>query len=394
MTLMDYVPRDLTPPKESFFLLGARGTGKSTWVEKAYPKSLRVDLLLPEEERKYLARPERIRELAEAAGPHGIVVIDEIQRAPGILPVIHSLIEEETKVLFILTGSSARKLRREIGNLLGGRLLLRYMTPFIASELGPAFSLSKALKVGLIPMIWQAPDPEEKIRNYVGVYLKEEVQAEGLVRQIGNFARFMEIASFSHGGLWNSTEIARESQVKRTTVDNYLHILEDLLLAFILPVFTRRAQRALVGHSKFYYFDTGVFRALRPQGPMDKEQEIEGPALEGLIAQHLRTWVLAQKQTHQFAFWRTQTKLEVDFVIYGPRGFWAIEVKRSIDLQPDDVKGLKAFHEEYPEASCFILYNGKQRIVYRGILCIPITEFCLNLKPEEPILPSSIQVEL
>jgi uncharacterized protein len=381
-----YVPRFLIPPKESFFLLGARGTGKSTWVEKAYPKALRIDLLLPEEERKYVAYPERIREIVEGAGHQGIVIIDEIQRAPGILPVIHSLIEEKLPVLFILTGSSARKLRREIGNLLGGRLLLRYMNPFLASELGPAFSLAKALKVGLIPMVWQAPDPEEKIRNYVGVYLKEEVQAEGLVRQIGDFARFMETASFSHGQLWNSTEISREAQVKRTTVDNYLHILEDLLLAFILPVFTRRAQRALVGHPKFYYFDTGVFRSLRPQGPMDKEKEIEGPALEGLVAQHLRTWVLSQKQSHQFAFWRTQTKLEVDFVIYGPVGFWAIEVKRASDLVPDDIKGLKAFREEYPEATCFVLYNGRQKIMYRGIPCVPITEFLLALKPDSSTL--------
>lgn len=390
---MIYIHRDISPPKESFFLLGARGTGKSTWVERAYPHALRVDLLLPEEERKYIAHPERIREIADAAGPKGTVIIDEIQRARGILPVIHFLIEHGSSVLFILTGSSARKLRREVGNLLGGRLLLRFMNPFLASELGSEFSLSKALKVGMIPMIWQSTDPEEKIRNYVGVYLKEEVQAEGLVRQIGDFARFMETASFSHGQLWNSTEVAREAQVKRTTVDNYLHILEDLLLAFILPVFTRRAQRALATHPKFYYFDTGVFRSLRPQGPMDKEKEIEGPAFEGLVAQHLRTWVLSQKQPHQFAFWRTQTKLEVDFVIYGPRGFWAIEVKRASDVSPDDVKGLKAFREEYPEAHCLILYNGKQRMVYRDILCIPVIEFLQNLKPSDPITQEPISID-
>lgn len=382
---MRYVPRNLIPPKESFFLLGARGTGKSTWLGHTYPHSVRVDLLLPEEERKYTAYPERIREVV-AASPEGVIVIDEIQRAPGILPVIHSLIEEGCRALFILTGSSARKLRREIGNLLGGRLLLRYMLPFFASELGDQFSLSKALKVGLIPMIWQAADPEEKIRNYVGVYLKEEVQAEGIVRQIGDFARFMEVASFSHGQLWKSTDIAREAQVKRTTVDNYLHVLEDLLLAFILPVFTRRAQRALISHPKFYFFDTGVFRSLRPQGPLDKEREIEGPALEGLVAQHLRAWVLSQKQPHQLAFWRTRTQLEVDFIVYGPKGFWAIEVKRSKDVSPADMRGLAAFKEEYPESTCFLLYNGPQRIKYRNILCIPVTEFLLHLQPESPLI--------
>jgi predicted AAA+ superfamily ATPase len=386
---MHYVPRALIPPKTSFFLLGARGTGKSTWLGRNYPTASRIDLLLPEEERKYLAHPERIREVVD--GSSGIVIIDEVQRAPGILPVIHSLIEEGSPVQFILTGSSARKLRKEIGNLLGGRLLMRHMAPFLASELGPQFSLQKALKVGLIPMIWQSPDSEERVRNYVGVYLKEEVQAEGLVRQVGNFARFMETASFSHGQLWNSTDIARECQVKRTTVDNYLHILEDLLLAFILPVFTRRAQRTLISHPKFYYFDTGVFRSLRPQGPMDKEAEIEGPSLEGLVAGHLRTWVLSQKQAHQFAFWRTRTHLEVDFVIYGPQGFWAIEVKRSMNLTPDDVKGLHAFKEEYPEATCLLLFNGQQKILYKGVLCIPIAEFLLNLKIDAPLLPSDAQ---
>lgn len=383
---MKYIPRLIVPPKESFFLLGARGTGKSTWIGHEFPKAVRVDLLIPEEERKYTAYPERIREVVAVAGPNGIVIIDEIQRAPGILPVIHSFIEEQSKVLFILTGSSARKLRREIGNLLGGRLLMRYMPPFLAAELGDQFSLSKALKVGLIPMVWQAAEPEEKVRNYVGIYLKEEVQAEGIVRQIGDFARFMEVASFSHGQLLKTTDIARESQVKRTTVDNYIHILEDLLLAFTLPVFTRRAQRAVIAHSKFYFFDVGIFRALRPQGPLDKEMEIEGPALEGLVAQHLRAWVQSQKESYQFAFWRTRTQLEVDFIVYGPSGFWAIEVKRGQDVSPADIKGLSAFKEEYPEATCILLYSGKQKIIYKNILCIPISEFLVNLRPQSKLL--------
>lgn len=383
---MIYIPRLLIPPKESFFLLGARGTGKSTWIGHEFPKAIRVDLLIPEEERKYVAYPERIREVAAMAEPSGIVIVDEVQRAPGILPVIHSLIQEQSKILFILTGSSARKLRREIGNLLGGRLLMRYMPPFLAAELGNQFSLSKALKVGLIPMIWQAAEPEEKIRNYVGVYLKEEVQAEGIVRQVGDFARFMEVASFSHGQLLKTTDIARESQVKRTTVDNYIHILEDLLLAFTLPVFTRRAQRAVIAHSKFYFFDVGVFRSLRPQGPLDKEMEIEGPALEGLVAQHLKAWVQSQKEPYQLAFWRTRTQLEVDFIVYGPSGFWAIEVKRGQDVSPADIKGLLAFKEEYPEATCVLLYSGKQKIIYKNILCIPISEFLITLKPQSTLL--------
>jgi predicted AAA+ superfamily ATPase len=383
-----YIPRLLTPPpSESFFLLGPRGTGKSTWLAHCYPKAVRIDLLLPEEERRYLAAPERLRELADAIpSANGIIILDEIQRVPGLLPVIHSLIEEGRAIQFIMTGSSARKLRREIGNLLGGRALLRLMPPFFATELQSAFQLDKALKIGLIPMIWEARDPAEKILNYVGVYLREEVMAEGLVRQAGDFARFLEVASFSHGGLLNINDIAREAQVKRTTVDNYLQILEDLLLAFRLPVFTRRAQRVLVSHPKFYYFDTGVYRSLRPKGPMDKEAELEGPALEGLVAQHLRAWTQAQKESHQFCFWRTKSQVEVDFIVYGPRGFWAIEVKRGREIHSADLKGLKSFCEEYPEATPLFLYLGKHRLSKEGVSCLPLEEFLLQLRPDQELV--------
>ena len=171
----------------------------------------------------------------------------------------------------------------------------------------------------------------------------------------------MEIASFSYASIWTTIDISRESSVKRATVDNYLQILEDLLLAFSLPVFSRRAKRRLIAHSKFYFFDVGIFRALRPRGILDVESEMEGNALEGLVAQHLRTWTLNQKEKHSLSFWHTATQLEVDFIIYGPRGFWAIEVKRSAELSPSDVKGLAAFQEEYPEAKCLIVNMGKRK---------------------------------
>lgn len=386
LAFMEYIPRFLKPPKESFFLFGPRGTGKSTWLLHSYPTALRLDLLDPEEERRFLARPEKLIEVTGPLKNGDICIIDEVQRAPQLLPVIHALIEEKRGIQFILTGSSARKLRRSVGNLLGGRALLRHMAPFMASELKEEFSMEKALQFGLVPMIWQSEEPREKARAYVAIYLREEVQAKSLVRQVGDFARFMEVATFSHGRLWASTEIARESQIKRQTVDNYLQILEDLLLAFTLPVFTRRARRVLVSHAKFYYFDVGIFRALRPRGPLDKETEIEGAALEGLVAQHLRTWVFAQKENYQFSFWRTHTKLEVDFVIYGPEGFWAIEVKRASEISASDVKTLCIFKEEYPEATCFLLYKGKMKQKIRNILCIPVEEFLKNLYPEKPLL--------
>ncbi len=382
-----YIPRTLNPPEGSYFLLGPRGTGKSTWLLQQYPKATRIDLLLGEEERRFSAYPERIRDVAAALPPGSTLILDEVQRVPNLLPELHALIEEKRGIQFIMTGSSSRKLRRSVSDLLGGRALLRQMGPFTASELKDQFSLDKALRTGMIPLIWESSDPESRLRDYLYLYLREEVQAEGLVRQIGDFTRFLEIASFSHASIWTTTDISRESSVKRATVDNYLRILEDLLLAFTIPVFTRRAKRKLIAHSKFYFFDTGVYRIVRPQGILDSSQEIEGFALEGLVAQHLRSWALAQTQPHSLSFWRTQTKLEVDFVIYGPKGFWAIEVKRSPNLGPDDVRALSAFQEEYPEAKCFFVTLGKRQEQYRGFPVIPVEEFLLGITPENPIFP-------
>jgi predicted AAA+ superfamily ATPase len=384
-TMADYTERAMKPPTESYFLLGPRGTGKSTWLLNCYPKATRIDLLLGEEERKFSAFPERIRDVVKIMEPGETLILDEIQRAPNLLPEIHALIEEKKGIQFIMTGSSARKLRRTVSDLLGGRALLQQMGPFLASELGEQFSLSKALRVGLIPLIWESQDPVQRLNDYITLYLREEIQAEGLVRQISDFARFLEIASFSYASIWTTMDISRESSVKRATVDNYLQILEDLLLAFSLPVFSRRAKRKLIAHSKFYFFDVGIFRALRPRGILDLESEMEGAALEGLIAQHLRSWVLGQKEKHSLSFWHTATKLEVDFVIYGPRGFWAIEVKRSPNLSPDDVRGLSAFQEEYPEAKCLIVNMGKRKENYRGFPVIPAEDFLRQLTLDSEI---------
>ncbi|MCH9634092.1 MAG: hypothetical protein S4CHLAM7_08340 [Chlamydiae bacterium] len=382
---MNYIPRLMTLPKGSFFLFGPRGTGKSTWLSNLFPKALKIDLLDQELGRKLLARPERLIEFTNSLQSGEVCIVDEIQRVPDLIPVIHSLIEQKKGIQFILTGSSSRKLRRTLGDLLGGRALLRRMHPFMACELKNNFSISEALKYGLIPMIWQSSDREERVKGYVSTYLREEVQAEGLVRQIADFARFMEVASFSHGSLWVSTHIARESQVKRQTVDNYLKILEDLLIAFTLPVFTRRAKRSLISHCKFYYFDVGVFRGLRPRGPLDKEAELEGPALEGLVAQHLQSWVSSQREDHKLYFWRTSTKIEVDFVVYGSRGFWALEVKRGSNVSKADLKGLQAFKTEYPEATCLLLYGGKEECSIEGIRCISVEQFIKKMHPQESL---------
>jgi predicted AAA+ superfamily ATPase len=213
------------------------------------------------------------------------------------------------------------------------------------------------------------------------LYLEREVQAESLVRNIDSFARFLEVISFSHGSLLNTTEIARESEIKRTTVQGYLSILEDLLLADFIPVFSRKAKRSLITHNKFYYFDCGVFSSLRPFGPLDKRDEISGPALEGLVYQHLKAWLAYSNYNAGISFWRTRTGLEVDFVIYGDCGFYAFEVKNTDKIHNNELKSLKAFREDYPQCTVCFLYRGEQKTIENGIPCLPVTDFLLNLKP-------------
>jgi predicted AAA+ superfamily ATPase len=382
---MAVVKRFLQAPAQSFFLFGPRGTGKSTWLGQVFPDALRIDLLAPEALRAYQARPERLRERIAAVPAAHTVVIDEIQKAPQLLDVVHSLLEERPGVRFVLTGSSARKLRHGAANLLGGRLVSAAMPPFMASELGPAFDLSRALTMGLVPLIWQAAEPQANLAAYASLYLQEEVQAEALVRQIGDFSRFLEVISFSQASQLNLASLAREAEIPRKRAESYLSILEDLLLAFRLPVFQKRAQRQLVQHQKFYYFDVGVYRSLRPTGPLDAPQEIEGLALETLVAQHLRAFCQLRRQGGSLSFWRTRSGLEVDFVVYGPELFWAIEVKRSARIDRRDLAGLKAFGTDYPQAERLLLSLAPEPMLIDGIRCEPLEPWLRRLAPSNAV---------
>jgi predicted AAA+ superfamily ATPase len=375
-----HIKRDLSAPKQSFFLLGPRGTGKTTWIQDHYQGAVWINLLLPDVENYYRARPERLIEAADAAGADAIIVIDEIQKVPELLAVVHYLIEQKKGYQFILTGSSARKLKRSGVDLLAGRALLKYMHPFTAEELGSLFSLEKALEIGLLPLVWDNVDPQAVLKAYTALYLKEEVQMEGLVRNVGSFARFMEVISFSHSAILNLTNIARECSVSRSSVDNYLQILKDMLLGYTLPVFSKRAQRAIISHPKFYLFDAGVYLSLRPRGPLDRPEEIFSAALEGLVAQHLKAWIDNQNSDYDLTYWHTRAGTEVDFIVYGEGGFWAIEVKNGTNLSPKDFSGLKSFSEEYPEAKLILLYRGKHQIVRQNVLCIPVDEFLKSMR--------------
>jgi predicted AAA+ superfamily ATPase len=379
---MEIIDRFFKAPKTNFFLFGPRGTGKSTFVHQHFKDAIYIDLLDPERVRFFSAMPERLREMIEVQPEIGFIVIDEVQRVPQLLSVVHSLIEAKKGWTFVLTGSSARKIKQTGVDLLGGRAFLYTMHSFMAGELGRHFDFDKALLHGLLPVVVASEDPMEVLRTYAALYLREEVQMEGLVRNIGNFSRFLEAISFSHSSILNMSNVARECEVERKVVDGYVGILEDILLAWRLPIFTKRAKRELAAHPKFYLFDTGVFRSLRPRGPLDRPEEIEGQALEGLVAQHLKAWIAYSKVKRELFFWRTRSGVEVDFVVYGPDGLWAVEVKNSRRIHPNDLRGLRSFREEYPESKALFLYRGKDRLVKGGILCLPCVEFVKELRPD------------
>lgn len=380
---MEIVERFFRPPAGSYFLFGPRGTGKSLWTQQAYPDALRIDLLDPEVLRSYSSYPERLRQRLEAQPQVRTVLIDEVQKLPELLPLVHALIERDKQLQFVLTGSSARKLKRSGVDLLAGRAVLRNLAPYMAAELGSRFQLAEALTLGMLPLVLGSADPQDTLRSYAALYVREEVQMEGLVRNVGNFSRFLEVLAFSHGSVLNMANIARECEIGQKAVEGFLSIVEDLLLAFRVPVFTRRAQRATAKHPKFYYFDTGVFRSLRPQGPLDRREEIDGAALEGLMAQHLRAWVAYTPEQHELFFWRTRSGVEVDFIIYGPREFVAIEVKNTARIHPRDLTPLKTFRQEYSPSRQLFLYRGTERIIIDGIVCMSCEEFVRTLQPSQ-----------
>lgn len=374
---MNDIIRHIKIPDGSFFLFGPRGTGKSTFVKTLINRDvLYVDFLDPETFRTYSAFPETLIKTVNATQPV-LVIVDEVQKVPSLLDVVHKIMEEK-KIRFILTGSGARKLKKGGADLLGGRAVYCTMHPFTAEELESSFILEKALQNGLIPVIERSSDPGKSLSAYVDIYLREEVQAEGLVRNLGTFARFLEIISFSHGAVLNVSNVARECQAARSVVTGYIDILEDLLLAYRLPVFAKRAKRKTAVHPKFYLYDSGLYRRLRQRGPLDIESEIAGPALEGLVGQHLRAWIDYALPEAQLYYWRSLAGNEVDFILYGGKTFTALEVKNARVLNPVDYNGLTAFVDDYPEANLILLYRGTVPMKHKNIMVLPVETFLLK----------------
>jgi predicted AAA+ superfamily ATPase len=294
------------------------------------------------------------------------IILDEVQKVPMILDEVHRLIESR-KLRFVLTGSSARKVRRNGANLLGGRALYREFHPLTCWEIGADFDLRKALRLGMLPNAWMDADPEAFLSTYVHTYLKEEVFAEGLTRNLQAFSRFIEVASFSQAQQVTMASIAQDVGVDSKMIASYMEVLEDLLLAVRLPVFRRRAKRRLASHPKFFLFDCGVFRAIRPKGPLDSEEERDGAALETLFLQHYRALGEFSGWDQELYYWRTSAEHEVDFVSYGPLGLFAFEIKRGSIAREEDLKALRLFKKDYPMAKAFLLYGGTEQYREDGI---------------------------
>ncbi|MBI4238397.1 MAG: ATP-binding protein [Deltaproteobacteria bacterium] len=365
--------RLLTPPKKSFFLFGPRGTGKSSWVRAQFPHALYIDLLESELYADLLAHPSRLEQLIPTGFQYA-VIIDEVQRIPELLNEVHRLIERDRRQ-FVLTGSSARKLRRKGVNLLAGRALTFLCYPLTVQELGADFELAHSVRHGHLPCAYTEEDPTRYLESYIRTYLREEVQQEGLTRNLAAFSRFLEAASFSQASVLNISAVANDCHVERKVVEQYFGIVEDLLMAVRLPAFTKRAKRRLVAHPKFFFFDVGVYRTLRPKGPLDRPEEIEGVAYETLIFQELRALNDSYHYGYDLYYWRTSQGTEVDFICYGPRGIKALEVKRAAKIRPADLTGLRAFLKDYPMASACCVYGGNRKMREGGIDIIPIQEF-------------------
>lgn len=371
--------RILRPPERaSFFLFGPRGVGKTAWLRSTYPDALFVDLLDHGQYARLLAAPDRLAAMIPAQ-QRGPVVIDEIQRVPELLNEVHRLIESR-KLRFVLTGSSARQLRRRGVNLLAGRAVTRFMHPLTATELGADFDAVRAVRQGTLPAAWTHEDPADYLRSYAATYLREEVQQEGIARNVAAFARFLETATLSQAGVLNVASVARECGVAAKVANDWFTILEDLLLAVRIPVFARRAKRRMTSHPKFFLFDAGVYRALRPRGPLDPEEQIDGAALETLLLTHLRAHNDAHGHGYGIHTWRTQSGAEVDFVLYGPRGLRAFEVQRSSTVRSEDLSGLRLFLSDHPTAKATLVHAGTQRRHDAGIEIVPIGDCLARLE--------------
>ena len=361
------------PGRETFFLWGPRQTGKTTLLRQAYSDAVWVDLLKADEYRRYLERPELLREELRSRPRGGQVVIDEVQKVPALLDEVHWM-HEHLKIRFALCGSSARKVRRGAANLLGGRAVRYELHGLTAAELGRDFDLVRLLNHGYLPSLYESDRPERTLSSYVGDYLKEEVAAEGLVRNLPVFSAFLGAAALSDGDLVNFANLARDCGVSGPTVKGHFGILEDTLLGRWLPGFTKRPKRRVVAAPKFYFSDVGVVNHLAKRGAVQPGGELFGKAFENWVFHELvaaNAYLEAGTDLH---YWRLASGIEVDFII-GNMAV-AIEAKATARVTADHFKGLRHLHQDHPRARRIVVcLESKRRTTDDGIEVFPVPAF-------------------
>lgn len=327
----------------SFFLWGARQTGKSTLLKERYPHGLVFDLLLSDVRRNFLERPERLRQIVLEMNPVGPVIIDEIQKVPDLLNEVHWLIENKS-TQFILSGSSPRKILKAGHNLLGGRALRCDLFPLTYSEI-PNFDLLRALNHGLLPRHYDATDPSKLLKAYIGNYLEDEIISETKIRKVEIFSKFLNKAAFSNGEIVNFTNIASECGVSSPTIKEYFSILEDSLIGYFVPAFQKKPKRRVVSAPKFYFFDVGIANTLLERKGITNHSFDFGAAFEHFIFQEIKAYSSYSEKEFKISYWRTSSQFEVDFVL-GDHEV-AIEIKSSDNITFRHCKGLLAFDDEY-----------------------------------------------
>jgi len=367
------------PGTETFFLWGPRQIGKSTLLRATYPEALWIDLLKSEEYRRYLEQPELLRRRIAAMSPKPVfVVIDEVQKVPALLDEAHWL-HENRGVRFALCGSSARKVRRGHANLMGGRALRYQLEGLVSAELGASFDLARSLNNGTLPRIHLSDKPEAYLAAYVADYLKEEVAAEGLVRNLPAFSEFLNVAALSDAELVNFSTIARDCGVSSQTIKGYFDILADTMLGHWLPAWRKRPKRRVIGAPKFYFADVGVAGFLAKRGRVTAGSELFGKALENYLFHELRAWNQYREARATLSYWRLASGIEVDFIVNDMQV--AIEIKAARKATADHLKGLRHLRQDHPEVGRLILVCLEEQ-AWRsddGIDVLPVGDFLRRL---------------
>jgi len=369
-------PRLLSCPRSSFFLFGPRGVGKSTWTRMQLAGAYRVDLLDEGVYHGLLADASLFAAELNPLARGSWVVLDEVQRLPALLNEVHRLIEER-RLRFALLGSSARKLKTAGTNLLAGRALQKQMFPLTPEELGGDFDLETVLRFGSVPLVWQAADRRATLAAYVQTYLREEIRAESLVRNLPGFARFLPVAALFHGQVINVAGIARDAGTARTTVDGYLEILEDTLLAWRLRPYEAKLRVRERKHPKLFWVDPGIVRAVKRQLDPPTAEE-RGHLLEGWVLMLLRCYAEEQALYDDIHYWAPvqARQLEVDFLLRRGRELLAIEVKTAPRFQSGMVAGLSAIAELPQVVRRILVYGGARKLgTAEGVEVWPLAVF-------------------